>query len=299
MGLISRGVADVKHDGLAGANRGVYRIARAGLGSILQHVGGRGVNIFERDWDVLLLLDACRADLMTEVVSEYEFLSNMETVWSVGSSTPEWIRNTFTDDYTAEMATTAYVTGNPFSEDFVDTSGFIEVDEVWRHVWDEATNTIPARPITDAVIRLARSRAPNRLIAHYMQPHATFIPDAEYFDVDGRHDSVWMALREGEFDRETVWAAYRNNLRYVLNDVKLLLTNIDADRVVITSDHGNAMGEYGIYGHPKGYPLTCLRTVPWIETSARDAHTYEPDQKSASTPPDISEQLRSLGYIVD
>lgn len=33
------------------------------------------------------------------------------------------------------------------------------------------------------------------------------------------------------------------NVRYVLNDVKLLLNNFDAETVVISSDHGDAFGE--------------------------------------------------------
>ena len=46
--------------------------------------------------------------------------------------------------------------------------------------------------------------------------------------------------------RERAWQAYCDDLQYVLNDVSLLLSNLDAERVVISTDHGHATGEFGI-----------------------------------------------------
>ena len=43
-----------------------------------------------------------------------------------------------------------------------------------------------------------------------------------------------------------------NDFYYVLNDIGILLDNLDAERVVITADHGEAFGEYGILGHKLG-----------------------------------------------
>lgn len=128
-----------------------------------------------------------------------------------------------------------------------------------------------------------------------MQPHAPFIPNA--LQVSGNQESVWMAFRVGEFTREEIWNAYLDNLRYVLNDVSLLLENLDAKKVIITSDHGNALGEYGLYGHPKGYPLGYLRKIPWIETAATDQRTYEPEFAADSDTDDVSQRLHDLGYL--
>jgi len=47
------------------------------------------VNIYDREWDVLLVLDACRYDMM-EAVSEdngYEFITEVERVDSVAPQT--------------------------------------------------------------------------------------------------------------------------------------------------------------------------------------------------------------------
>lgn len=42
-----------------------------------------GFNVLDEDWDVLVVLDACR------VVSEYEWLSTPEARWSRGSTSKE------------------------------------------------------------------------------------------------------------------------------------------------------------------------------------------------------------------
>lgn len=58
----------------------------------LQAVGRRlryGKNVYDREWDMLVVLDACRADLLRAVVSDVEFLDRVETMRSVGSSSSE------------------------------------------------------------------------------------------------------------------------------------------------------------------------------------------------------------------
>jgi glucan phosphoethanolaminetransferase (alkaline phosphatase superfamily) len=72
---------------------------------------------------------------------------------------------------------------------------------------------------------------------------------------------------------------------------------LDAETVIITSDHGNAIGEWGIYGHPIHMPIAELQTVPWIKTTAIDKQSHEPEAVRKSTvDPDIEGRLRQLGY---
>jgi hypothetical protein len=99
-------------------------------------------------------------------------------------------------------------------------------------------------------------------------------------------------------DRETLWAAYSDNLRYVLDTVETLRENIETDSMVVTSDHANAIGEFGIYGHPKNVPHPAIRRVPWVEVDAHDGGAYVPERP----PPDdtvsatIEDRLSALGY---
>jgi len=39
-----------------------------------------GTNIYERDWDALVVLDACRVDILREVADEYEFIDEVDSV---------------------------------------------------------------------------------------------------------------------------------------------------------------------------------------------------------------------------
>ena len=63
----------------------------------------------------------------------------------------------------------------------------------------------------------------------------------------------------------------------MLDDVEQLLDNIDADRVVISANHGEAFGEYGVYGRPIGALHPYVRNVPWAITTASGSGTYTPE----------------------
>jgi hypothetical protein len=260
--------------------------------------------VLDADWDLLVVLDACRADLFEEVVSagDYPALPAGETRTSPGSSSVEWLERVFGDADDEAVAEVAYVSGNPYTETAIDADRFAAVDEVWRDAWDDEEGTIPPRPITDRAISLARERTPERLVVHYMQPH---FPSLASDDDDGialsefgeRSLSVWEELRYGHRDEAAVWEAYRGNLELVLGEVEALLSNVDAERAVVTADHGNAVGEHHIYGHADGVALPCLREVPWSVTSATDERTRTPeDAGGADGDVSVDEKLRSLGY---
>ena len=261
----------------------------------------RGTNVYEREWDLLVILDACRVDLLRSVADEYEFLGDIERVESVGSMSKEWMAKTFTDEYADEVAETAYVTSNVFSERILDGDRFGTFEEVWRDGWDEAAGTVLPRTMTDRAIQTAREDDPDRLIVHYVQPHHPFVGLDLGFDADpfgpALSDTVVDALRKDKIDRETFWDAYQDNLRLVLDDLELLLSNVDADRVAITADHGDALGEWGIYDHPVGCLHPAVRTVPWTTTTATDRETHDPEIDRETGDSDVEDRLQALGYV--
>lgn len=292
----------IRQDPVEGITESLYELYVGGLrrGNA---VYSPGEHIFERDWDVLLLLDGCRTDLVREVSDEYEFLDEPGTHVSVGSSSIQWMERTFTDEYAEELGETVYVSGNPFSKRVLSDGDLLALDEVWRYGWDDDAGTIPARNVTDRAIAAGREYDAERLVVHYMQPHFPSVPDpltdgmnAETLGDGEGWDSPWHRLRRGELDRKTVWSSYRENLRYVLNDVELLLQNLDAGRVAISADHANAAGEFGVYGHPKA-PINTLREVPWYVTSASDTGEREPELQPVDERGDVEEKLGALGYL--
>jgi hypothetical protein len=270
-----------------------------------------GTPIYEREWDVLLVLDGCRVDVMQEVASDYAFLpGEIASMNSIGSMSSEWMAKNFTDEYAHETSETAYVSGNPFSSE-LDHAAFESVEEAWRHSWDEKYGVIKPGALTDRAITTWREQQPKRMIVHYMQPH---VPFRSLIDVHPGYEQVmllgdsgthpkdlWNRVRDGELSRDIAWAAYRDNLRWVLDDLQLLLSNLDAERVVISSDHGNGIGEYGCYSHPAYVPLPVLKRVPWVEVSATDDRTHVPraDTRSDETVEDavVTDRLADLGYL--
>ena len=278
----------------------------------LQAIGRRlryGTNVFERDWDILVVLDACRADLLRTVALDHDFLGSVETVRSVGSSSSEWLEKTFKGH--PETAQTVMVTGNTWTDRYLDADAFEALDEVWKYAWDDERGTVPAAAVTDRAIALAREHTPDRLVVHYMQPHHPFVPDPIAGDDGlartGNHSNEgnpWVLLRRSEIDPDRVWDAYEANLRHVLAEVESLAANVDG-RIVVTADHGNLFGEWGLYGHPMHTPVPALLAVPWASIEGEDRETREPTL-SPPEPLPVSrvhgsdtdrDRLRALGYI--
>lgn len=261
-----------------------------------------GVEVLDESWDVLVVLDACRADLFRSVAADYGLLDGFDTAFSKASSSREWLTTNFRTAHRSEMERTTLVTGNPFTDAYLDEDDFRHLDEVWRYAWDDEVGTVPPKAITDRGIATARKHDPERLILHYMQPHFPAFSDQKLGSAVNPEenvwiDSVWDQLRAGEVDHDRVWSAYEANLRHVLDSLESFLSNADADTVVITADHGNGFGEEGIYGHPRLRTHRVLREVPWVRTSATDEETYDPGtERAAETEDVVQERLRDLGY---
>lgn len=261
-----------------------------------------GRHIYDHDWDVLVVLDACRYDMYRDVVGAGE------SVLSVASTSTEWMDVTFDDKYENEIANTAYVSANPYSQR-LDESRFGLVDHVWRGHWDDDLGTIPAGSVTDHGIVVARSEEFDRVIIHYMQPHFPFIGGKQFghlgrgaFDIgNGEGQNVWRMVERGAAAPDEVVDAYYDNLRYVSESVKTVLENVDG-RVVISADHANALGEWNMWGHRAYVPFRAVREVPWDERDCVDEETYGTDTtlanlRKAGTSENVNNRLRSLGYV--
>ena len=256
-----------------------------------------GQNIYETDWDLLVVLDACRVDAMAEVIDEYSFLNELHTHRSTASTSGEWMRTSFTTEYEQELQNTVYVSANQHISE-VEDSPFLGFEDVYNYGWDSDYGTVLADTVTDVAIQTGREYADSRdrMIVHYMQPHFPSIPKP--LGHGNKFDNVWKGLMVGRGNRDDIWESYLKNLRYVLNHVEVLLKNIDADTVVITADHGNAMGEWGVYAHPLGVPINCVKTVPWCPTSANDEQTRTASvmKEEPSVDATVNDRLKSLGY---
>ena len=101
--------------------------------------------------------------------------------------------------------------------------------------------------------------------------------------------------------------AYEENLRFVLKYVKEIVEFIPSGKIVITSDHGELLGEEGKYGHPGNFRHPKLLEVPWLEIDKGrkkvgeevGERKKEEEEKEYSKEDEeiIKERLRALGYL--
>jgi len=278
------------------------------------------LNVFNEDWDLLIILDTCRVDAIERVAPEYDFINEVETRWSVGSQSAEWIANTFDCRFRDEIAETAYITSNPHAytvlesrfEEFqgkkplekshylrriprYSVSEPVEVDDFHSYIrlydasidFDERAFPDP-REVTNHVIKTDREDDPNRIIAHYMPPHTPYLAQV----VDGEIEITDKPRSRRDFN------AYLDNLRWGLKEVEILLENVDRDRVVISADHGENFFMRSVkITHGAGAIDPTLRRVPWVNTEAVDRRTYEPDINPERDTADREEMLEALGYL--
>jgi hypothetical protein len=289
-----------------------FAVKRSGqelLKGVLRRIPGpRGEPVWEREWDVLVILDACRYDVFESEYGDADWVDHLEPVTSVGSASPEWMDETFSSEYHDEMASTAYVTGNPYSENHVPDGRLGLLDEVWRYVWDQEIGTIPPESLTNQAVKHYRAGEYDRLIVHYMQPHWPYITDPymygfnpEHITGEGSTQNPFDRQNRGELSRVDHLKRYTSNLNYVAKHVQeTLFTAIDADTVAVTADHATLFGEYGLFKHPANVPLPALRRVPWAVTSASNTSDFEPKElaeNASGANTDREEQLRDLGYL--
>ncbi len=279
------------------------------------------------DWDLLIVLDACRFDAFKDAFSRY-FEGELRPVRSKGSCTPEWFRRTFTGRY----PDVTYVSANPYINSLgIEVAGcnarehFDRILDLWKSSWDPHLGTVTPDSVNRAILAELERGSDRRLIAHYIQPHAPYL-SPRYFvtgfqrpqldkgivltgTADSPENRILVKLTKkfvrlvGRLGLGTDLAlrlrdalglpplspldatrrahgvsglreAYRENLLVVMESVALMLSSLDGLKVAITSDHGEFLGEGGMYSHPCGRDHPLLRTVPYFEVKRvkRPAH---------------------------
>lgn len=294
------------------------------------------VNLMEEDWDYLIILDACRYDFFNKIYRDYldGFLTKRS---SIGTWTFEWASKVFTNIYTDVV----YVSGNTFIRNkttssseivdgfrhsrpvnlFVSEEHFHRIIDVWNNCWDYDLGTVHPSKMNEASLYALKEYPEKRLIVHYMQPHAPYITahsrlmnriaifiiyrlatllgrekSLEIMQTFGLHEHVIKFLR----------LIYEENLRLVLEYVTDLVDFMEG-KIVITSDHGELLGENGSFVHGPQYSETRpkkLIDVPWLEIQRDKALkglpenlSYDENYLLPNEEELIKKRLRALGYI--
>lgn len=231
----------------------------------------------DREWDNLIILDACRHDYYQEQVEE------CKKIISAGGATPEFMEKNFSEGSWGDVT---YVSGCNFLEKdrFKSWTGknpenvFGKVVRVFESHWDYDKNTVWPEDVYEEAINNIDNDENERVIIHFMQPHNPFIK----YEFDAKTDGMYvygedlekndpkkfqhiMALGESDqISNDQIIQGYKSNIDYVMKFVRKLSNKLDG-KTVVTADHGELLGEKGLYGHSYGSKAKPVREVPWHE----------------------------------
>lgn len=187
---------------------------------------------------------------------------------------------------------------------------FHAVGKVWEHSWDSDLNTAHPKDVTDFALEMEAAHPNKRHVIHFVQPHTPFIGEVGKeirgggFSGDGvirdttAQESVFDRLRRGEISAKKVRAAYRENLEATMPHIRRLLDELPG-KTVVTSDHGEAFGEGGVYGHPPFTFIEELQKVPWLvveSDSRKEIIRDSAGDKTGAIDETVEERLKDLGY---
>ena len=268
--------------------------------------------MMDRDWDSLILLDACRYDVFSKI---NVLTGTLTTYRSNASATGDFVRRNWLDQ---EFHDTVMVTGNPHAEMLSDEFHHIEI--AYGDHWNKDVGTVYPAPIEFLALQARNDYPDKRLIVHFMQPHEPHIGETaerirerlnlrgwdKYHEVEGMSSDldgmrIWDAVKSGFVDINEVRQAYRDSLRIVMFHVDRLIKEF-AGKTVVSADHGELLGEVyegeRQYGHPKHLDVPELRRVPWFEAPHEARLTItegEPGEFEGLG--SVKDRLRDLGYL--
>ena len=261
--------------------------------------------LIDTDWDVLIVLDACRVDSFREHCGE------CKVVRSRGERTRTWARRTA---HVLNEKHAIVFSGNPVlgGENERRKLG-LHIVEVWKDHWGYfSKRNVPAchaMSVNAMLIEWLRRGWLNqhKIVAWYLQPHTPFIGDpplplerrASCWSNMAKKDGVQLirpgkGIRNGKTSWEEIRRAYVGNLKIGWDAARYLIGKLSG-RIIVTSDHSELLGEGDCFGHEPGwgpkYPQ--LYEVPWAEFEG--GGMAELDRKKDESVL-RHERLRVLGY---
>jgi len=249
--------------------------------------------IQQTDWDLLIILDACRFDSLA-LVSDCAIITKAR---SPASGTPSFLkaakdRGIFDD--------TTYISANPQSEKNVPGENVDHIP-LAEECWDDRLATVRPSDIYERAINPVREG--HKVVAHTVQPHYPHIcqVDGDVIpvqnglhpemvpDFSGQRFVVQEALARGLIDLDDAKRSYDIAVKFAWEKAKRIGVELSQDghTVAITADHGELFGEWGLVEHPAKIGLRSLTEVPWV--------VFEPSpEKSDMTT--VNDRLAALGY---
>ena len=222
--------------------------------------------IHDGDFDTLIILDAMRYDIFKQL---NKIPGKLYKAKSPASHTWEWLNKTFPDKYPWTYFTAhPHITEKELPHRWDGSKHFDKVVPIYMKCWNDELGTVHPRDVCKVV---GTSRY-DKAIVHFIQPHGPWI---------GRNKLLnpWTLEQHQTHNMMADWVMnklqmyptkfrilYKDNVRLVLDTIQKNL-KLFKGKVVITADHGEMLGEKGLYLHKSDFPKwadSLLKTVPFF-----------------------------------
>ena len=234
-------------------------------------------NLLRREKFLLIVLDDARYDVFKSIYSRY-LQGTLIKARVPPPNTYGWLPKAFSypefDRVRVFYASIGIESHDIRINAFTPRDRKIEVVSVRPNRAKHLKTVLPSE-VNEAVMKIGLS---GRDIVWYAQPHFPWVTDEELSLMLMRDvlihdyvppDTVRRRLVALGVLKSRVVNAYYANLVLVLRYVKELINyavseGVNYDEIVVTSDHGEMLGELGLYLHQE-YDLPQLTTVPWFK----------------------------------
>ncbi|MHA1284820.1 MAG: hypothetical protein ACTSQP_20145 [Promethearchaeota archaeon] len=246
-----------------------------------------GFYLLNEKWDNLIILDACRYDSFKSFYLKRKIKGTLKCKISRGSHTNTFLRENFKKDFYDDIV---YITANPYV-DLLLKDKFHTIISVWKDGWDEKYHTVLPETMHEYTINALFKYPNKRLIIHFMQPHYPYIGYklgkenlTRFREKMFKKKNVKMIKKRknkhlfsiytedfyGVISKEDHFKIYNKNLERAISVIENLIDFLPG-RTIISSDHGESIGEFvhplipvRFYGHMVNLRLPILVKVPWL-----------------------------------
>ncbi len=257
-----------------------------------------------KDYDFLIVLDACRYDIFSELCKIGGSLRKVESpaFSESGAATSVWYREIFREKWNDTVCISSHprVNSSMEVEGFCGGKHFSKVYDLWDSEWNKEKGTVLPERVVAKSLQVYENKKNKRFLIHFMQPHTPYLTldlsvkkgqdpktrkslkrkirnflvskmrnffgdetAVNLMDLIGFPPLSPMDEALRKVGAEGVKKAYKENLVIVLDNVENFIDRIDG-KCVVTSDHGELLGEYGRFGHEVNARPELVQ-VPWLE----------------------------------
>ena len=230
-------------------------------------------NLLRRERFVLVVLASCRYDFFAELYGRY-FKGKLKAVKSPGTFTVNWWpKILYSPEFTNIRLFHNPVPIFPHNWEFNNVKALNKHIEIVKLDFGHPLKPRSTREILKDVLSYGLSK---RNVIYLMSSHFPWRCDLELSRAILREVALYeftpeeiihKTLKAKGIPRERIIKAYFLNLVETLGAVNWFLKQLSSRysfEVVLTSDHGELLGEYHLYLHPH-YELPQLYIVPWLE----------------------------------